>query len=108
MKLFILTSGLLIILAGTTIEIGALGPIEIDDIIASAFGTVNKANIHQFATALELYYSDNNHYPFVQNGEEMITLLHNEGYIKSLPFDKSTFDYKFIKNGQDYQLSIIN
>ena len=99
MKLFILISGLLIVLAGATIEIGMLGSIEIDDILASAFGVANNANIHQFSTALELYYSDNNHYPFVQNGEEMITLLHNEGYIKSLPFDKSIFDYKFIKNG---------
>jgi len=106
MKSLIITSGLISILTGLTIEAGVLGTLEVDDILANALNSANSANVHQFATALELYYSDYNHYPLAQSGEEMISLLYSENYIKSLPFDKSVFDYQSITNGQDYNLRL--
>jgi len=106
MKSLIITSGLISILAGLTIEAGVLGTLEVDDILANALSVANSANVHQFATALELYYSDYNHYPLTQSGSEMISLLYNENYIKSLPPDKSAFDYQSIANGQDYELRL--
>jgi len=106
MKTLLITSALISILAGLTIESGVLGTLEVDDILANALNATNSANVHQFATALELYYSDYNHYPLTQSGEEMISLLYNENYIKSLPLDKSAFDYQSLKNGQDYQLKL--
>ena len=106
MKSLIITSCLISILAGLTIESGILGTLEVDDILANALNSANSANIHQFATALELYYSDHNHYPLAQSGEKTISLLYNENYIKSLPLDKSVFDYQSLKNGQDYELRL--
>lgn len=83
-----------------------LGTLEVDDILANALNSANSANLHQFATALELYYSDHNYYPLVQSGPEMVSLLYSENYIKSLPLDKSVFDYQSLKNGQDYELRL--
>jgi len=106
MKSLVITSCLISILTGLTIEAGVLGTLDVDDILASALNAANSANLHQFATALELYYSDYNHYPLVQSGEKMISLLYSKNYIKSLPLDKSAFDYQSITNGQDYELRL--
>jgi len=106
MKSLVITSGLISILTGLTIEAGVLGTLEVDDILANALNAANSTNVHQFATALELYYSDHNYYPLTQSGPEMISLLYSENYIKSLPFDTSMFNYQPLENGQDYQLKL--
>ncbi|MFA6552548.1 MAG: type II secretion system protein GspG [Candidatus Paceibacterota bacterium] len=93
------------LLLGATIMIGGVA-IHADDIIGDAKSAVNGANVHQLATVLEIYYSDHNQYPNVQNGEELVNKLSAEGYIQNRPLDPTVFTYEIKSNGQDYSLSI--
>ena len=92
-------------LIGSLITVGGV-VLKMDDVIKSAESSVNKADVHQLATVLELYYSDHQTYPQAQNGEELIKELSREGYIRSQPFDASLFHYKSLDAGQDYSLSL--
>lgn len=80
--------------------------LKADDMIASATSAANTANVHQFATALELYYSDHNSYPHVTGGSAMIDELYDEGYVRSKPLDSTVFEYSPKAGGQDYSLII--
>lgn len=80
--------------------------ISIEGIINDAIAATNRVNIHQFTIALELYYIDNDTYPIVEGGEELVGALYDNGYIKNKPLDLDIFDYKPINNGQDYLLKV--
>jgi len=80
--------------------------VRTDDIVAKTNAAVNNANLHQIATALELYYSNHDYYPKTQSGEELVILLVKEGYIMNQPSDVSTFEYVAVSNGQDYRLAL--
>ena len=80
--------------------------LKADDIIASATSAVNGANVHQFATVLELYYSDHESYPTVSGGEALVNLLEEEQYIRNRPLDPAVFTYESKNGGQEYLLAI--
>ena len=77
-----------------------------EDIIKTAKHTVNMADVHQFATALELYYSDHQVYPQDVDGPAMIDELYADGYILSKPLDSTVFYYSAKDAGQDYSLRV--
>lgn len=82
-----------------------------EDIMRSAQSAVNGANIHQLATALEVYYSDHDTYPLVPagriaDGASMIDALYDAGYIRNKPNNPGAFRYEPKSNGQDYLLSV--
>ena len=71
-------------LIGSVIVIN--GPaLRSEDIIASAQSAANGANIHQLATALEVY---------------------DAGYIRNKPLNPEAFKYELKSGGQDYNLSV--
>ncbi|OHA17939.1 MAG: hypothetical protein A2664_01130 [Candidatus Taylorbacteria bacterium RIFCSPHIGHO2_01_FULL_46_22b] len=78
---------------------------NVDDIITDAHRAVNGANLHQLATVIELYYSDNGYYPNASGGEELINLFERDGYIMNRPLDPSVFEYIALENGQNYRLT---
>lgn len=92
------------LIGGTIMVNGVL--LKADDIIASATSAANTANVHQFATVLELYYSDHNSYPQVTGGPAMIDELYDEGYLRSKPLDSTVFEYSSKEGGQDYSLTV--
>lgn len=92
------------LIGGTIMVNGVL--LKADDIIASATSAANTANVHQFATVLELYYSDHNSYPQVTGGPAMIDELYDEGYLRSKPLDSTVFEYSAKAGGQDYSLTV--
>lgn len=94
---------LLSLLIGTIITVNGIGVLA-DDIIKDTKSAVNGANIHQLATALELYYFKHQQYPNVNGGEDLSAKLEEEGYIKSKPADPSIFEYQVKNNGQEYDL----
>mgnify|MGYP001585329890 CR=1 FL=1 len=81
-----------------------------DILIKSAQSAVNGANIHQLATALEVYYSDHDAYPAViagtPGGASMIDALYDAGYIRNKPNNPEAFKYELKDDGQDYKLSV--
>jgi len=77
-----------------------------EDAINSAKSAVNSADVHQFATALELYYSDHNTYPQAATGPAMIDQLYADGYIRSKPLDSTVFQYSPKAGDQDYSLTL--
>ncbi len=81
-----------------------------EDLIAGAQSAANGANIHQFATVLEVYYSDHGEYPSVPagaaGGASMIDALYDEGYIRNKPLNPEAFRYELESGGQDYNLSV--
>lgn len=81
-----------------------------EDIMRSAQSAVNGANIHQLATALEVYYSDHDTYPLapagIADGASMIDALYDAGYIRNKPNNPEAFRYELKSNGQDYKLSV--
>ncbi len=62
-----LVSTLLSVTLGSVMIINGVA-VNSGDLVASAHSAVNSANVHQFATVLELYYSDHNQYPNVSGG----------------------------------------
>ena len=80
--------------------------IHTDDIISEAKTAVNGANRHQLATVIELYYSDNDFYPNVTGGENLVNLLEQEGYFQSRLLDPNVFMYESKANGQDFTLKL--
>jgi len=95
----------LALLIGSVITVNGITA-HVDDITASAKSAVNGANVHQMATALELYYSDHNSYPAVSGGEELVNTLEHDGYIMNRPLDASVFAYSAKDNGQNYSLKL--
>lgn len=92
------------LIGGTIMVNGVL--LKGEDIMASATSAANTANVHQFATVLELYYSDHNTYPQVTGGAAMIDELYDEGYLRSKPLDSTVFEYSPKEGGQDYSLTV--
>ena len=95
-------------LIGSVIVIN--GPaLRSEDIIASAQSAANGANIHQFATVLEVYYADHGEYPAVPagaaGGASMIDALYDAGYIRNKPLNPEAFRYELKSNG-DYLLEV--
>ena len=81
-----------------------------EDIIKRAQSAANGANIHQLATALEVYYSDHEAYPPVPpgaaDGASMIQALYDAGYIRNKPNNPEAFRYELKSDGQDFTLSV--
>ena len=94
------------LIIGTVFTVNGIA-IHADDITNQAKSAVNGANIHQLATAVEVYYSDHNSYPNVSGGEALIEELESEGYIRNRPIDPNVFKYESEMNGQDYSLKIV-
>lgn len=93
------------VLVGTVITINGFA-IKVDDILNNAKEAANRANLHQIATVVELYYSDHDKYPEASGGRELIDLLQDEGYISNKPLDPTVFSYTAEDNGQNYKLAI--
>lgn len=93
------------LIIGSVIVVGGVTA-NTDDILAEATSAVNRLNVHQIATALELYYSDHTSYPMVEGGEAMIETLYDERYIMNKPLDPSVFEYQPASDGQDYTFSL--
>ena len=93
-------------LVGTTILAGAVS-MKSEQVIKNAVAVTAQANVHQLATALELYYSDNNFYPSVEGGPALVNTLEQSGYIASEPLDPKVFSYQVESDGQKYRLSIV-
>lgn len=92
-------------LIGSVIVIN--GPMLLsEDIMKSAQSAANGANIHQLATALEVYYADHNAYPHASGGASMISALYDAGYIRNKPNNPEAFSYELKSDGQDYKLSV--
>ena len=66
---------------------------------------INLADKHQLATALEIYYYDNNSYPNISGGIELVGLLAEENYIRQPKIDGDFFNYEILDNGQNYKLT---
>lgn len=80
--------------------------INTDDVVNQAKASVNGANIHQLATAVEVYYLDHSTYPNVSGGEALIQTLESEGYIRNRPLDPKLFKYEIRDDGEDYSLAL--
>lgn len=100
-----LLSTTLSLIIGSVIMVGGVAA-NADDIIAEATSAVNRLNVHQIATALELYYSDHMSYPMVEGGDAVIEKLHAEGYIMNKPLDPNAFHYEPAADGQNYTFSL--
>lgn len=92
-------------IAGTTLIINGLS-VNVNDILANARRVVDQANVYQFSTALELYYSDHDTYPNVSDGTALVELLESEKYIRNRPLDPSVYQYQLLDNGSDYSLTL--
>lgn len=92
-------------LIGSIITIGSIS-MPAEDIINNAKSATNGANLHQIATVLELYYSDNQSYPTAQDSQKLINELKTKDYIQTVPLDASVFVYTVKDNGQDYSLRL--
>ncbi len=96
---------LIVTVAGSALVInGTL--FNVNDILNNAKTVVNQANVHQFDTVLELYYSDHNSYPEVSGGEALVDTLQSDGYIENRPLNPTVFDYQPKDNGQNYSLTL--
>ncbi len=94
------------LLIGSVIVIGGVHVLA-GDLIADAKEAVAGANLHQLATALELYYVDHGNYPAVAGGKSLVVLLENNGYIRNKPQDAKHFLYEARADGQDYTLRLV-
>lgn len=90
---------------GTVIMVNGVST-KTDDIIAAAKLAANQANVHQFETALELYYLDHGSYPGVSGGAALVSELKNDGYVTGTPLDPTVFTYTPKDGGQSYTLSL--
>ena len=99
-------SSILSLLVGTVFVVNGLTA-NTDKILSDAKNAVNQANVHQFATVLEIYYLDHNEYPDVRGGEALVELLSRDNYIMNRPLDPSVFDYEPKNNAQDYTLRLM-
>lgn len=91
---------------GTIITVNGIA-VHADDILNQAKASANGANMHQLATAVEIYYMNHDSYPNVNGGEELINTLESEGYINNRPLDPKVFVYEAKNGGQDYSLKLI-
>lgn len=90
-------------LTGLTLMIGVLS-INSDDILNDTKTAANSANIHQLATALEMYYSEHEQYPAASTGNELLVQL--EPYLRSRPSEIEGLVYQAAENAQNYKLNI--
>ena len=100
-----LLSSIIATLLGSVLVVNGV-LVNTDDIINQAKASVNGANIHQLATAVEIYYMDHNSYPKVSGGEALIETLESEGYINNRPLDPKVFQYEIKNGGEDYSLAL--
>ncbi len=95
-----------LLLVGTTLTVNGM-VVKADDILASANLAVGQVNIHQFETALELYYLNHNSYPDVTGGAALIDELKREDYIRENRLvNVDDFNYQVKEDGQDYSLEL--
>lgn len=94
---------LLISLGGWSILTGGLS-LNIGDILNETRLTVNTANLHQLAVALELYYLDHNYYPLTNESNELFIQL--KPYLKNPPTGTEAYVYQVLNRGQEYQLNL--
>lgn len=80
--------------------------VNTDELMDKAVRVVNKTNIHQFATVLELYYLDHNEYPRVRGGAALVSTLSEGGYIQNKPLDPTVFEYEPAADGESYRLTL--
>lgn len=77
-----------------------------DDLARDAAFAANRANLHQLATVLELYYMDHGSYPFVTDGPALIDELYRGEYLRTKPLDSEVFKYAVRASGEDFYLAL--
>jgi hypothetical protein len=95
------------VLIGSVIMVNGV-LVKSDVLIASAKVAANEMNVHQLDNAIELYYSDHDHYPPVSGGEALTNLLLDENYIRNKPLDPSALNYESSGNNQNYSLTLVS
>jgi hypothetical protein len=90
---------------GTTVMVGAVS-LDTDEIVDHSMNVVAGANIHQLATALEMFYMDHDRYPTVSGGEALVRVLERGRYIRNAPLDPTLFIYEPVNSAQDYNLEL--
>lgn len=93
-----------LIVSGTILAI-VMGS-GIGNILSQTQKTVDGGNIHQLATAVEMYYYDHGNYPEVSNGTELVNLLQKENYLQSTKLTGDQFRYSAAANGEKYELKL--
>lgn len=93
------------LIIGTVIMVNGIA-VNTDDILNQAKSAVNGANVHQLATALEIYYLDHEAYPNVSGGQALVDTLEQEGYIQNRPLDANVFAYAVKDGGENYSLAL--
>lgn len=93
------------LIIGSVITVNGIA-IHADDILNQAKSAVNGANVHQLATALEVYYMNHNTYPQVSGGQALVDTLESEGYINNKPLDANVFTYEIKNGGEEYSLKL--
>ncbi len=98
-------STILTLIMGSIIVVGSIMA-NSDDIVKEAKGVANSANVHQIATALEIYYLDHERYPAAVNGTDLVDILERDNYITNRPLDPEVFSYIAKDGGQNYSLTL--
>ncbi len=91
--------------AGMTLVVGA-GSFVAADLTHGTNSVVASANLHQLATALDVYYAVHQTYPQTSGGEALVNTLFDENYIRNKPINPSQFAYEPLHGGQDYSLKL--
>ena len=76
-----------------------------NEIINQAKFVVSQVNTHELAIALELYHTDYQTYPEVENGD-VITVLTQKGYIIRNAPNPAFVHYEALDDGNNYRLSL--
>lgn len=76
---------------------------NIDNILNDTKTAANSANIHQLTTALEMYYSEHDHYPITTVNDRLLAEL--EPYLRNEPAGLKDLIYGPANDGQNYKLS---
>ena len=96
---------LLLVMTTATVVIGGVS-VNVSDILTEASDSQRVANLRQLATALELYYSDNQSYPQT-DFEGLISELNEGNYLGSLPTAPENYGYQDLNNGESYVLKVL-
>ncbi len=104
--------GLLLVLSTSSLVIAGVS-IKSQDIISAAQNVQGIANLKQFSTALELYYSNNQTYPQItgdsslERWEDLIEILKKEHLLASMPTRNENYDYQDLNSGQNYLIRVL-
>ncbi len=91
-------------LIGTAVMVGVVSFSAVS-ILNQAKFAVSEVDAHELANALEMYHTDYQTYPEVQNGA-VIGVLEQGGYIIKNAPNPAFVHYQPLDNGNDYRLSL--